>query len=160
MVNQVVDYRQVKSVSGFLTETFGKAPFDAILDTIGSQELFIKSPGYLKSDGIVVNVGEGNREAGQLSFILQALRNTHQPSFLGGVPRKYITFSAPLTGANAERLASLAEEGKMRVFIDSSFNFKDALKASRLSISILCESTDTATRPTSDSAAQILEEGS
>ncbi|KAI8649911.1 PKS-ER domain-containing protein [Fusarium sp. Ph1] len=128
--DEVVDYRQVKSVPGFLTETYGKGLFDAILDTVGSQELFTKSPGYLKPDGIVVNVGEGNEETGQLGFILQALRNTHQPSFLGGIPRKYITFSAPLTGANAERLASLAEEGKMRVFIDSSFHFKDALNAS------------------------------
>ncbi|RSM11316.1 hypothetical protein CDV31_006869 [Fusarium ambrosium] len=135
--DEVVDYRQVKSVPGFLAETYEKAPFDAILDTVGSQELFAKSPRYLKSDGIVVNVGEGNGETGQLSFVLQALRNTHQPSFLGGVPRKYITFSAPLTGANAERLASLAEEGKMRVFIDSSFHFKDALKASPPSIPVV-----------------------
>ncbi|KAI8651400.1 PKS-ER domain-containing protein [Fusarium keratoplasticum] len=156
--DEVVDYRQVKSVPGFLTETYGRAPFDAILDTVGSQELFIKSPGYLKPDGIVVNVGEGNGETGQLSFILQALRNTHQPSFLGGVPRKYITFSAPLTGANAERLASLAEDGKMRVFIDSSFHFKDALKASPLSISALCEPTNTATRLMSGSTAQRQEE--
>ncbi|KAM6511496.1 zinc ion binding [Fusarium falciforme] len=102
--DEVVDYRQVKSVPGFLTETYGKAPFDAILDTVGSQGLFAKSPGYLKPGGIVVNVGEGNGETGQLGFILLALRNTHQPSFLGGIPRKYITFSAPLTGENAERL--------------------------------------------------------
>ncbi|KAI8711675.1 PKS-ER domain-containing protein [Fusarium sp. LHS14.1] len=136
-VDEVVDYRQVMSVPDFLTETYGKAPFDVILDTFGSQELFVKSPGYLKLDGIVVNVGEGNGETGQLSFIFQALMNTHQPSFLGGVPRKYITFSAPLTGADAERLASLAEEGKMRVFIDSSFHFKDVLKVSPPSISTL-----------------------
>lgn len=160
MVNQVVDYRQVKSVPGFLTETYGKGLFDAILDTVGSQELFTKSPGYLKPDGIVVNVGEGNEETGQLGFVLQALRNTHQPSFLGGIPRKYITFSAPLTGANAERLGSLAEEGKMRVFIDSSFHFKDALKASPPSISVLCEPTNIATRLMRGSTAQIQEEGS
>lgn len=113
--NQVVDYCQVKSAPGFLADTHDKASFDAILDTVGSQELFKKSPMYLKSDGILVNVGEGSGETGQLNFILQALRNTHQPSFLGGVPRKYVTFSAPLTGSNAERLASLAKEGKMRI---------------------------------------------
>ncbi|KAM0424331.1 hypothetical protein ACHAPT_010477 [Fusarium lateritium] len=133
--DDVVDYRQVKSVPGFLAKRYGKAPFDAIMDTVGSQELFAKSPQYLKPDGIVVNVGEGNGETGQLAFVLRALRNSHQPSFLGGVPRKYVTFSAPLTGANAERLASLAEEGKMRVFVDSTFDLQDALKVSFPSIS-------------------------
>ncbi|KAJ4328673.1 zinc ion binding [Fusarium piperis] len=136
--DEVVDYHQVRSVPGFLAETYDKVPFDAILDTVGSQELFVKSPRYLKPDGTFVNVGEGDGETGQLGFILQALRNTHQPSFLGGVRRKYVTFSAPLTGANAERLASLAEEGKMHVFIDSSFDLKDALKASPLSIPPCC----------------------
>ncbi|KAJ3538203.1 hypothetical protein NM208_g6009 [Fusarium decemcellulare] len=127
--DEVVDYRQVKSVPQFLADTYKNNPFDTILDTVGSQTLFTESPRYLKAGGSVINVGEGDGNSGQLASILRAIKNSHQPSFLGGVPRKYVTFSAPLAGENAEHLASLAEQGKMRVFIDSMFALQDVLKA-------------------------------
>ena len=58
-------------------------------------------------------------------------KNSNLPSFLGGVPRPYIMFSAPLNGENAEYLARLVDEGKLRVPVDSEYKFEDALKVSQ-----------------------------
>lgn len=108
-----------------MAKAYGASPFDTVLDAVGSQDLFKESPKFLKSNGVFINVGDGDTETGQLATILRVLTNIFQPSFLGGVPRKFITFSAPLNGQNAEHLAKLAETGKLRVLIDSIFTFDD-----------------------------------
>ncbi len=42
---------------GYLAKKYGSEPFDAILDTVGTQALFDNSPAFLKPDGKFVNVG-------------------------------------------------------------------------------------------------------
>ncbi|KAK4084350.1 uncharacterized protein Triagg1_830 [Trichoderma aggressivum f. europaeum] len=122
---QVIDYALVKSIPVALENSYSASQFDAILDTVGSRELFLRCPKYLKPEGIFINVGDGNE--GQLSLILHTLQNVLQPSFLGGVPRRYMTFSAPLNGKNAAHLGNLASKGKMMVFVDSTFSLEDVI---------------------------------
>jgi NADPH:quinone reductase-like Zn-dependent oxidoreductase len=124
---QTFDYSQINSVPIALEKSYGASQFDAILDAVGSQELFRQCPKYLKPDGVFINVGDGDAQGGRLGFILRTLQNVLQPTILGGVPRRYVTFSAPLNGQNAAHLGSLASKGKMLVLIDSTFSLEDAI---------------------------------
>ncbi|UKZ69219.1 uncharacterized protein TrAtP1_010229 [Trichoderma atroviride] len=124
---QIIDYSQVNSVPTALEKSYGASQFDAILDAVGSQELFRQCPKYLKPEGVFINVGDGDAHTGRLGLLLRTLQNLFQPAFLGGVPRRYITFSAPLNGQNAAHLGNLASKGKMQVLIDSTFSLEDAI---------------------------------
>ncbi|KAM0520734.1 hypothetical protein ACHAPE_003132 [Trichoderma viride] len=124
---QIIDYSQVNSVTTALEKSYNASQFDAILDVVGSQELFQQCPKYLKPEGLFINVGDGDAQTGRLGFILRTLRNLFQPAILGGIPRRYMTFSAPLSGQNAAHLANLASNGKLQVLIDSTFSLEDAM---------------------------------
>ncbi|KAJ4862661.1 zinc-binding dehydrogenase domain-containing protein [Trichoderma breve] len=124
-VDEIIDYALVKSIPAALEKSYSASQFDAILDTVGSRELFLRCPKYLKPEGVFINVGDGSE--GRLSLILHTLQNVLQPSILGGVPRRYMTFSAPLNGQNAAYLGNLASNGKIMVFIDSTFPLEDAI---------------------------------
>ncbi|KAL7919847.1 NAD(P)-binding protein [Trichoderma austrokoningii] len=126
-VDETIDYSQVNSVSASLEKSYRASQFDAILDTVGSQELFRQCPRYLKPEGVFINVGDGDIQTSRLGLIIRTLQNMFQPSILGGVPRRYITFSVPLNGKNAARLGNLASKGKMLVLIDSVFSLEDAI---------------------------------
>lgn len=122
---QIIDYSLVNSIPAALENSYSGGQFDAILDTVGSRELFLRCPKYLKPEGVFINVGDGSE--GRLSLILNTLQNVLQPSILGGVPRRYMTFSAPLNGQNAAYLGNLASKGKLMVFIDSTFSLEDVI---------------------------------
>ncbi|KAM0265399.1 hypothetical protein ACHAQJ_000241 [Trichoderma viride] len=115
------------SVPTALEKSYSASQFDAILDAVGSRELFRRCPKYLKPEGLFINVGDGDAQTGRLGLILRTLQNVLQPTILGGVPRRYITFSAPLNGQNAAHLGNLASKGKMLVLIDSTFSLEDAI---------------------------------
>ncbi|KAK1240054.1 hypothetical protein MKX08_007496 [Trichoderma sp. CBMAI-0020] len=123
----IIDYSQVNSVPTALETSYSASQFDAILDVVGSQELFRQCPKYLRPDGVFINVGDGDAQTGRLGLLLRTLQNLFQPAFLGGVPRRYITFSASLNGQNAAHLGNLALKGKMQVLIDSTFSLEDAI---------------------------------
>ena len=112
-------------------DSFGGRLFDAVLDTVGSQPLYKASPGFLKANGLYVDVGSVEAKS-QLNSIWRSAKNATLPVALGGVPRKYVTFSAPLSGKNAEVLASYVEENKLRIFLDSEFALEDVLEVRRV----------------------------
>jgi NADPH:quinone reductase-like Zn-dependent oxidoreductase len=97
-----------------------------VLDCVGTQALFVNSPAYLKAEGAVVNVGalEG---IGVTAWNM--LFNNWLPTWLGGVPRRYIMFSALPARDDAIYLARLIEEGRLRVPVDSVFAMEDAVLA-------------------------------
>ncbi|KAL7946833.1 NAD(P)-binding protein [Trichoderma barbatum] len=125
--DEIIDYSQVNYVPAALESSYSVSQFDAILDVVGSQALFRRCPKYLKPEGLFINVGDGNDQIGRLDLILRTLQNVLQPAILGGVPRRYITFSAPLNEQNAAHLGNLASKGKMLVFIDSTFSLEDVI---------------------------------
>lgn len=57
------------------------------------------------------------------------LANLFLPTWLGGVPRRYITFSTPPTRDAAIYMAKLVEEGSIRVPVDSMFDMEDIVAA-------------------------------
>jgi NADPH:quinone reductase-like Zn-dependent oxidoreductase len=125
-LQKLVDYTAHQPLSAYFNETCGDPPFDSILDTVGSQELYTHSPGYLGVKGVYVNVGTlEDKHKGQT--IWQWIMNTILPVFLGGVPRKFRMFGAAITPEGVARLAKAAEEGHIKVWIDSVFKMDDAL---------------------------------
>lgn len=66
---------------------------------------------------------------GVFTLARNVLLNTWLPTWLGGVPRRYITFSTPPACDDVVYLARLIEEGQVRIPVDSIFNMEDAVSA-------------------------------
>lgn len=61
--------------------------------------------------------------------VRNALLDTCLPTWLGGVPRRYIMFSTPPTRDDAVYIAHLVEEGRVSISVDSVFEMEDAVRA-------------------------------
>lgn len=120
----VIDYKAHDSLTKYLAEKYGAEPFDIILDTVGNQELYTKSPEYLKPDGPVVNVGINE---GVKTMLLWG-KNAILPPALGGVPRKYVMFTTVLDMRMSGIVADLAEAKKLKAVVAQTFEMEDALE--------------------------------
>ncbi|THU95305.1 NAD(P)-binding protein [Dendrothele bispora CBS 962.96] len=140
--DEVIDYRRNDPLPSYLASNYSSSPssqshsqsqlqFDLILDTIGSQPLFLSSPSYLSPDGLYINVG--NFDHGVFGTVSNALWNTYVgwylPRFLGGVPRRYIMISTTPNGEKASLLARMIEEGRLKVVVDEVVEFERVLEA-------------------------------
>lgn len=116
-LGQVVDYREHDPLEEHLAQRFGEKHFDAILDCVGSQALFSKSPGYLKPGSKFVTI-VGGWSQGVVPFV----RNKMRPTFLGGTPRSYHLFLLSASGKIASQVAQWVEQGVIKeALIDSEF---------------------------------------
>ena len=125
----MIDYTKVSPIHDYLASNYGSRPFDAILDTVGQQELYKHSASYVKQDGVIINVGTPP-EGGPIGTVLRMAKNTMLPSMLGGIPRRFHFFSAALSGEGAADLAKFVEEGTMTVRVESVFKLEDVLEVS------------------------------
>lgn len=97
-----------------------------MLDCVGTQALFSNSPAYLKAEGAVVNIG---MLEGLGVTVRNVLLNSFLPTWLGGVPRRYIMFSTPPARDDAVYIGRLVEEDRVRIPVDSVFDMEDAVGA-------------------------------
>ena len=123
---QFIDYRQHDSLPAFLASQYAAEPFDFVLDCVGVQALYANSPAYLKPDGMVINIGSME---GVGATLKNSLFNAWWPTWLGGVPRRYVMFTTPPTKDDAVVLIRLVEEGKLEISVDSVFSMEDAVRA-------------------------------
>ncbi|KAL2824318.1 NAD(P)-binding protein [Aspergillus cavernicola] len=125
-VDEFIDYTKHSPLPVYLADQYANNPFDFILDCVGSQALFTNSPAYLKPSGAVINIGilEGTAKTAY-----NVLLNTLLPTWLGGVPRRYIMFNTPPLRDDAIYLAHLIEEGRLRIPVDEVFGMEDAVHA-------------------------------
>jgi NADPH:quinone reductase-like Zn-dependent oxidoreductase len=133
---QVVDYRAVGFLPAYLAATYGDRPFDVILDCVGTQALYGQSAGYLKAEGVYINVGAFEGVAWTLWCWA---KNLLWPTFLGGTPRKYVMFSTMPSTEKAEKLAQMVDAGKLRVVVDSVFPMDDVLAVRDCLHMLLCD---------------------
>lgn len=108
-----------------LARRYSGRPFDLILDTVGTQALYERSPSYLKPNGVYVNVGTLD---GFIWTLWCWAKNALWPTILGGTPRRYVMFSTAPNGRSAEKLAEMVETGKIRVVVDSVFGMDRVLE--------------------------------
>lgn len=124
---QFVDYRKHSFLPEYLASEYGAQPFDTILDCCGSQSLFESSPNYVRPNGLVVNIGA--LEAGTARTIFRWFMNTWRPTWLGGVPRKYIMFSQPPHLPGIQPLIDMVAQGLVKINLDSEWPMEDLMKA-------------------------------
>lgn len=66
---------------------------------------------------------------GVLATMRNVMFNLFLPTWLGGVPRRYITFSTPPTRDAAVYMSQLVKEGRVRIPVDSVYDMEDAVAA-------------------------------
>jgi D-arabinose 1-dehydrogenase-like Zn-dependent alcohol dehydrogenase len=113
-------------VEDVLEKKYKDTPFDAILDAVGVQSLYENSPKYLKKQGIFLNVGA--LDASLPRTIWWWFKNTWWPSYLGGVPRRYIMFSTIFDQETSDILARFAADAKIKTFVTETFHMEDLVK--------------------------------
>ncbi|KAI0801206.1 NAD-P-binding protein [Fomes fomentarius] len=104
--------------------------FHVFLETVGFLEptLYVKSPAYLAPGGIFISVGPQGSGIGNYSRF--AWKVLLQPSFLGGVRRKWrLVQFTPNRETNLGPFTKLVEEGKVRPLVDSVYAYEDVQKA-------------------------------
>ena len=132
VVDEIIDYTAHNPLHGYLATTYSASRFDAIIDCVGSQELYNYSPSYLKEGKPFLNMGSGFGERITLRAILAMAWgmtcNYLWPRVLGGTARKYIFFGAKPEAVTLERLRQYVGEGKLKTMTDSVWDMEDALK--------------------------------
>lgn len=126
---QVVDYTAaVPTVDALIASTSSSngGLFDAIIDCVGNDEIFFKSPAYLKSDGRFLTIA-GN--------LLSGLKNRFLPVVLGGVPRGYMSIMGQTGDAAAREVAGWFAKGLITsIPADSIFEMDQAAQVITRSI--------------------------
>lgn len=131
----VVDYRECgkRGVVGWLAERYGgdgdRGKLDAVLDCVGTQILYERSPEFLKEEGVFVNVGAME---GMGKWLWATTVNLWWPVFLGGTPRKFVFQQTNIDQEGREELLRLVKEGKLKRVLDSVFEMEDVLGVSIL----------------------------
>jgi NADPH:quinone reductase-like Zn-dependent oxidoreductase len=127
--DKVFDYREKKPLlHERLAQEFGDRKFDIVVDLVGAQELYNKSPSFLKEDGVYVNIGDFTH--GLWVTLFYWIMNYLRPVWLGGTPRKFIMFG-PETGPEAgDWVQKLVAEKKVKAVIDRSIAFDQVLEVS------------------------------
>ncbi|CAG9951542.1 unnamed protein product [Clonostachys rosea f. rosea IK726] len=121
---EALDYKSKDSIYDYLTSLTAdptRGPFDAIIDCVGDDTLFHRSPGYLKGSGKFLSI-EGGPWGG---LTLKRL-----PVVLGGTPRPFVNvFSKPST-ASMNMVVGWIEKGWIKELpVDSTFQMDDAIEA-------------------------------
>ncbi|KAI1789729.1 hypothetical protein LXA43DRAFT_974139 [Ganoderma leucocontextum] len=108
----VVDYTQHGDLPQHLTTLFSDKPFDAIIDTLGHQSLYLASPSYLVPSGIYSSLNEWWRVSPWL--------------FGGGRKWMGVSMMNP-TLENRERVVGMLGRGTrgIQLIRDSVWEFKD-----------------------------------
>lgn len=125
-----VDYAVRVPLGGYLESRFGKdgggegRKLDWIFDCAGSQELFDKSPGYLKEGGRFVSIVGGRTQG-----IVPWVRNKLRPVVLGGTPRGFDLLALAPGGRTAREAKGWVESGVVKeIPVDSVWEMGEALK--------------------------------
>ena len=115
----------------YLAKEYAETRFDAIVDTVGIQELYTNSPGYLREGGRFVNIGAMQAQSATgslLAFAWAMILNLALPAWLGGTPRSYQMIMGTPGVVVLARVKKLAEDGVLVPIIDSTWEMEDALK--------------------------------
>lgn len=121
-----MDYTAHTNLAAHLASKYGSAPFDHVMDCVGIQSLYEGSPGFLKSQGVLINVGA---MYGMVAAFWYWFQNSWRPVWLGGTPRRYMMFSTVPQREDSMLLLKMMEDGDLRVCVDSVWEMEDVAKA-------------------------------
>ena len=117
----------------YLIKAHCDKPFDAIFDVAGDTAMQKNCAKYTTESACFVQLG--SLEAAKspswyalLSYLIPAKLERYRPLWLGGVPRKHRMMNGTPGNGGVQRAARLAEEGKLKVVLDSVWDLEDAKK--------------------------------
>ncbi|KAI1371394.1 zinc alcohol dehydrogenase [Hypoxylon crocopeplum] len=123
---EVVDYTAHENLYDFLsmTATSGNRPFDVIIDCVGNEALYHRSPAYLKPAGRFLSIVAGP------FGLFQQFKFNHWPVMFGGIPQTFMSLFSKPSGSSAKEVVGFLEKGWIKeVPVDSTFEMSDALQA-------------------------------
>ncbi|KPM37116.1 hypothetical protein AK830_g9448 [Neonectria ditissima] len=133
--DEVIDYTQHNPLSAHLTTRFSTSPFNAIIDTLGHQALYLASPAYLVPAGAYSSVGIKPPTFFVPDFlraVVQMKLNEWWPvsRWLGGVGRRWcgVSMMAP-TLEDRQAVVDMLAAGDVRLVRDSVWSFGQAKEA-------------------------------
>ncbi|EHK25956.1 uncharacterized protein TRIVIDRAFT_229171 [Trichoderma virens Gv29-8] len=133
--DEVIDYTQHDNLPAYLASRFRSKPFNAIIDTLGHQSLYVHSPAYLVPSGTYSSVGIKPPDFSVPNFlraVWQMKLNEWWPvsRWLGGIGRLWrgVSMMEP-TLEDRQRIADMLGAGQIRVVRDSIWRFEDAKEA-------------------------------
>ncbi|CAI4210316.1 unnamed protein product [Parascedosporium putredinis] len=112
--DEVINRQEHGAIWELLADRFKEDPFDAILDAYGLAEIFTWCAPYLKQDGTYVTVGTAFTSWTLWGAI------TH--------PRNFVSVMNDDGPEAMEEIRRLAEEGKLRLHVDSVVDLQDVPK--------------------------------
>lgn len=120
----MIDYKAYGDLYAHLTDTYLTGGMDLIVDCVGDDTFFRRSPSYLQASGKFLSIV--GRAQGIYSFLMHQVR----PTMLGGTPRSYKILGLAPSGTGAREVAKLVDEGLIgEVLVDSEYGMDDALLA-------------------------------
>ncbi|KAK7025982.1 hypothetical protein VNI00_015812 [Paramarasmius palmivorus] len=124
--DEVIDYREHAPVHEYLATQ--KYAFDRIIDCYGVQELYSNCDKYLKEGSAFVTVGIAFNEITYTSVLrasFDMIRNMIWPPSR----RKYVQVIGVANREALEKLGQMAEDGKLKVMIDTCWRMEEVFKA-------------------------------
>ncbi|KAL7954802.1 hypothetical protein V8C34DRAFT_327885 [Trichoderma compactum] len=129
--DEAIDYTQHNDLPAYLASRFRSHPFNAVIDTLGHQSLYVHSPAYLVPTGTYSSVGIKPPDFSVPNFlraVVQMKLNEWWPvsRWLGGVGRLWrgVSMMEP-TLEDRQRIADMLGGGQIRVVRDSVWSFED-----------------------------------
>jgi NADPH:quinone reductase-like Zn-dependent oxidoreductase len=132
--DEAIDYRAKAPIYQYLAQEYGSRKFDAIIDTASTQELYDHSPEYLNEGkpffdmAIKHPVGRAWQYSDLLPIIGNQIKNNFWPTFLGGVPRKYVLKSVRPDLKSLQKIRQLVEDGTFKGTVDSVWGMDEAIQ--------------------------------
>ncbi|KAF3077123.1 hypothetical protein CFAM422_000346 [Trichoderma lentiforme] len=133
--DETIDYTQYNDLPAYLASRFRSNPFNAVIDTLGHQSLYVHSPAYLVSTGTYSSVGIKPPDFSVPNFlraVVQMKLNEWWPvsRWLGGVGRLWrgVSMMEP-TLEDRQRIADMLGGGQIRVVRDSVWSFEHVKEA-------------------------------
>lgn len=122
--DEVIDYKSV-DLPRHLSQRFCSDPFDMVLDTVGSFDLYTASPKFLKDTGDFMPVAFElpSDRRGILSVIANLVAALFLPRLLGGVPRRFIVRVTRTNPEDIKEVGNLIERKEVKPVLDSIWTF-------------------------------------
>ena len=131
----MVDYTKHGDLPAYLADVFGDKPFNAIIDTLGHQSLYLASPKYLVQGGVYSSVGIKPPDFSVPNFlraVLQMKLNEWWPmsTWLGGVGRLWrgVSMMEP-TLRERDDIMLMLYKRQIKVVKDSVWEFEQVKEA-------------------------------
>ncbi|KAJ4399459.1 zinc ion binding [Neurospora sp. IMI 360204] len=122
---EVVNYKTHNPVTEYLGQLFGEEKLEFVFDCAGSQEMFTKSPGYLKAEGKFISIVGGASQG-----VVPYIRNKLRPVWLGGTPREFELLLLIPGKKTVREVGRLVEEGVIeRGVVDGVWEMEELVKA-------------------------------